>query len=654
MVHQIFAVIFLVAPLVIYTNFAYPHTLPRWILLTTLGFVWSLFLLYKHLTKPIQVKISRVDIAFFAFVAALTLTSLTGVDFVQSFWGMFERSFGVSLWITLFVCYVGLKKIASEKNDRIDKLFITTIFLASAWGLAQKFLPGFAQTFSGERIGGTLGNAIFFGSYLSLGIGSTLFILAQKKDSLTKSWNYFSYTTIILAFSSLLFTQTRGPLLGFIVGTFVALTSFFYLNSSHKKSFLIGATVIAVVAGAFFSRYYQTQTTAQTRFINWTMAWNGFKERPLLGWGPENYRSVVDAHFIPKLSNFSLAETHPDKPHNYFLEILATSGLVGFSAYLVFLSALAYSIISLARSGVLDSKSAALLFGILAASAVQNMTAFETHGSIIVLLFIAHKISSFDSKIELKKIYATLFFGILTLGSAYIFLQGTIPVLRNLTYFSAVKITPEKNTDIQKYLTKTPFELDYFTAISFKIVGQYWQNPDGYAKLTAPEKNRHAEDLLWLSQTIPVLREKHARSGAWGLQLAQSAYQLSILTQTPESHALAQNLYENFLALAPNRQEPRLQLAQLALQKNDLERSISWITEAINLDPSYPLPYWQRSIAYFAAKQPKNGWSDLEKLIELRFEFTNPAIANYMYNQLLSSSMTAEAETFKTYFERGF
>lgn len=654
MAHQIFAAIFLVAPLVIYTNFAYPHSLPRWIVLTTLGFMWSLFLLYNHLTKPTQEKISRVDIAFFAFVAALFVTSLTGVDFVQSFWGMFERSFGVSLWITLFVCYVGLKKIAAEKNDRIDKLFITTIFLASAWGLAQKFLPGFAQTFSGERIGGTLGNAIFFGSYLSLGIGSILFILAQKKDSLTKSWNFFSYTTIVLAISALLFTQTRGPLLGFIVGSFVALVSFFYLKSQYKKQIILGALALSIIAVGFFARLSLTQTTAQTRFLNWTMAWNGFKERPVLGWGPENYRSIVDAHFIPKLSNFSLAETHPDKPHNYFLEILATSGLVGFSVYLIFLSTLVYSVVSLTRSGQLDSKSSAILFGILATSGAQNITAFETHGSVIVLLFIAHKISMLDSKIELKKIYATSFFCILALGSAYIFTQGTIPVLRDLPYFSAVKITPEKNNEVQNHLNKTPFELDYFTALSFKIVGQYWQNPDGYAKLTASEKNRHAEGLAWLSQTIPALREKHARSGAWGLQLAQSAYQISMLTQTPESHALAQNLYENFLVLAPNRQEPRLQLAQLALQKNELELAISWITEAINLDPSYPLPYWQRSIVYFAAKQPKNGWSDLEKLIALRFEFTNPTIANYMYNQLLSASMTAEAETFKTYFERGF
>jgi len=654
MAHQIFAAFFLAAPLVIYTNFAYPHTLPRWILLTTLGFVWSLFLLYSHIKTSSQQKISTIDIALTAFVAILFITSLTGVDFNQSFWGMFERSFGVSLWITLLVCFFGLKKIAASKNNTLDIFFIATIFVASLWGIAQKFLPGFAQTFSGARIGGTLGNAIFFGTYLSLGIGSILFILAQKKDSLTKSWHYFSYTTIVLAFSTLLFTQTRGPLLGFVVGTFIALTSFFYLNSSRKKSLLIGATVIAVVASAFFSQYYLAQTTAQTRFLNWTMAWNGFKQRPIFGWGPENYRSVVDAHFIPKLSNFSLAETHPDKPHNYFLEILATSGLVGGIAYGALLIAILLSIYSLWRRELLDSKSSALLFGILATSIAQNLTAFETHGSIIVFLLVVSKLSALDSKIESKKIPTTFFLSACVFGCAYIFALGTFPLMREIKHFSIIKINPEKNSEVQNQFHKTPFELDYFTAISFKIVGQYWQNPTGYAKLDAPAKKQNEQDIVWLTQTIPLLHKKHAGSGTWELQLAQSAFQLSMLTKSPETIALTQTLYENFLALAPNRQEPRLQLAQLALQKNELENALSLLTEAINLDNSYAAPYWQRSIVYFVAKKPQLGWSDLKKLMELKFEITNPTVANYIYNQLLESNMPAEAETFKTYFERGF
>ena len=40
-----------------------------------------------------------------------------------------------------------------------------------------------------------------------------------------------------------------------------------------------------------------SDAAAQTRFWAWGSAWRGFLERPILGWGPENFSTVFDKHF---------------------------------------------------------------------------------------------------------------------------------------------------------------------------------------------------------------------------------------------------------------------------------------------------------------------------------------------------------------------
>ena len=78
-----------------------------------------------------------------------------------------------------------------------------------------------------------------------------------------------------------------------------------------------------------------SDATAQTRFWVWGEAWQGFLERPLLGWGPENFTAVYDAHFNP---NFFVpgqnTETWFDRAHSVFFDYLSETGIVGFLSYL--------------------------------------------------------------------------------------------------------------------------------------------------------------------------------------------------------------------------------------------------------------------------------------------------------------------------------
>ncbi len=64
-----------------------------------------------------------------------------------------------------------------------------------------------------------------------------------------------------------------------------------------------------------------------SRTIQWDAAIAGFRDRPILGYGPDNHHLVWSAHFDPRSEKLG-AEVF-DRTHNQFLEILATIGIVG-------------------------------------------------------------------------------------------------------------------------------------------------------------------------------------------------------------------------------------------------------------------------------------------------------------------------------------
>ena len=78
-----------------------------------------------------------------------------------------------------------------------------------------------------------------------------------------------------------------------------------------------------------------SDTTAQTRFWVWGEAWKGFQERPILGWGPENFTAVYDKFFNPNFYTPGVqTETWFDRAHSVFFDYLAETGILGLLAYL--------------------------------------------------------------------------------------------------------------------------------------------------------------------------------------------------------------------------------------------------------------------------------------------------------------------------------
>ena len=75
------------------------------------------------------------------------------------------------------------------------------------------------------------------------------------------------------------------------------------------------------------------QPTVQQRITVWKVAWQGIKERPFLGGGPENFSIVFSEHYNSKILSFG--EEVFDRAYNLIFDILAGQGFLGLLWWLV-------------------------------------------------------------------------------------------------------------------------------------------------------------------------------------------------------------------------------------------------------------------------------------------------------------------------------
>ena len=109
-----------------------------------------------------------------------------------------------------------------------------------------------------------------------------------------------------------------------------------------------------------------------------------FLDRPILGWGPENYTVGYDRHVEPEA--FSKGVLSFDQAHNKLIEELTTKGLLGLLGYLALWVSLAVVFIRKARYLTAGQQAFAFLLGAgLIGYFTQNIFLFDTPGTVIHL-----------------------------------------------------------------------------------------------------------------------------------------------------------------------------------------------------------------------------------------------------------------------------
>jgi hypothetical protein len=214
---------------------------------------------------------------------------------------------------------------------------------------------------------------------------------------------------MVMGLYVLILTGTRGALIGLVAGVLVMpIALLIWGNRQAMKGTTLAAVGILASVGILFAVDHSVglssancvNQTASNRLTN--LAVNetrygsltvrlaateagllGFIERPILGWGPENFGYVFDRYIDPWV--FRYGSIVQDKAHNQVIEELTTKGVVGALAFLFMWLALVWAIIRCKRSAREDALAYAVL-GALGAYFVQNLFLFDTPSSLMVWL----------------------------------------------------------------------------------------------------------------------------------------------------------------------------------------------------------------------------------------------------------------------------
>jgi O-antigen ligase len=208
----------------------------------------------------------------------------------------------------------------------------------------------FGRLFSDTRFSGSLNNPAYVAITLLFAIAFALYLaLTSRWRPVRARWMWYTGLILFLLLF-LVLTQTRGVLLGLTAGAVAFFAYLAFAGPGHRKLAGGGLLVIAALGVIAFSargflgsqgfpgqRLLHTsmrEDNVRVRILYWGAAWRGFQERPLLGWGPENFATVIDRHFDPRLYvPGSASETWVDRAHSVAFDYLAETGVVGLAAY---------------------------------------------------------------------------------------------------------------------------------------------------------------------------------------------------------------------------------------------------------------------------------------------------------------------------------
>lgn len=365
------------------------------ILVEILFGLWVILAIWNPRYRP---SFSWILVAVFSFVAIIGLADLLGENPFKSFWSNFERMEGFIglLHLGAYFLVVGTVLNTQKLWFALANTSVIASVIMGVYGLLQ--LSGkIVINQGGVRVDGTFGNAAYLAVYMLFHVFVTAFLMAKWRGSNVILYIYG--VALLLQIFILFQTATRGTILGLAAGTFlVAFLVLVFGKEYSKLRKISGVFIVSVLlfAGGIFlardtsfvennpvlSRLASISLEAgESRFTIWGMAIEGWKERPVLGWGQENFNFVFNKYYDPSLYR---DEPWFDRAHNVFFDWLTASGVLGLLGYLTLFGSALWCLWRKATPGYFSVHEKSILTGLFAAYLVHNFFVFDNVMSYIL------------------------------------------------------------------------------------------------------------------------------------------------------------------------------------------------------------------------------------------------------------------------------
>ena len=392
-----------------------------WLTIITIA---GFFCVYKiWVSKKVVIKTNLIErallLSIFLFLSAFFLSGIFGVYFKQSLFSDIIRNTGIiflvyiafmAWWLSVFLSqndWSLVRRAVALSASVVSFLMILGVeglgFSGRLFGVINLDIPGLS-----------FANTTFAGIYLFLAFVLTIveWLRAESGSRIRKIISgllliqflspLFINLALLLGKISIFDISSPAIILGsarassatvfifivwfvgvlFIKKIFINKTSILWgVWTSIFMVSVFGAIFLLFTPGSFIQEKYIEESTA-ARLIVWDIGFESFKDRPLLGWGPENFRFGFEQNFDNRLYlKENLKEIWFDRAHNVFVDTLVSVGIIGLLAYLVVIIAFIYVIRKGYKRGLINDIEMLILTTLPLWHFLQLQTGFDTVAS---------------------------------------------------------------------------------------------------------------------------------------------------------------------------------------------------------------------------------------------------------------------------------
>ena len=545
-----------------------------------------------------------------ATLAILILSTIFGVWSYKAMWSSFERMEGLWAHLHYFTFFLMLGSVFKSREDWRHFFFVSlgASVVMSFYGLAQ-LLGRLEIHQGGVRLDGTMGNATYLAIYLVFHVFPFAYFFFQTEKRRLRA--VFAAAMLFELFI-VYHTATRGAIFGIIAGLILfALINLVWGQGRVRKAAAVLLAIVIIVPAIFigakntrlikenevlsrFANISLEETTTQSRFIIWGMAFDAWKERPVLGWGPESFVYIFSKEYKSELWR---QEPWFDRAHNVLFDWLSAAGLVGLVVYLNIFTAALFCIWRLFKSNIFKSTTAGIFVGLLAAYFVHNLFVFDNFTSYIlffsVLAFLHWQyVNSHQLPVTgYQKNYPPLLRPIVTtvtaiavIFSVYVYnvkpilaAKSIIDALRVVTYSRNEERTRDLNLGVE--MLKKGIALNTFGTIEIREqLAQYAERIRSDS--ATPDENK----LMFINFALEEMKKQAER---FPFDIRAKIFLASLYSFAGE-HEQAISVVNEAIKISPQRQQFYFLLGEIQFRAGDEDLALETMKQAYELDPENP------------------------------------------------------------------
>ncbi|TAE23999.1 MAG: hypothetical protein EAZ91_21060 [Cytophagales bacterium] len=545
---------------------------------------------------------SWLQLSVVLFLVVIGLADVVGVDARLSLLSGFLRMEGFVGYLHLGLYALVLAR-AGFSSQQWNTAFLTSIGISILVFVVGYFSP---TGWLGDRYRfvATVGQPTFLAIYWLIHLFLAAYMaLALNKLPVRLRLMSFGIVAIILLWGIIL-TGARSAVLGLFVGSIATGLAWLWtrqriLGNTARTlpamaAIIVGITILAV--GSYTMARYTTvfrnvpglgrmadltrgNNTLPARQITTQIALRSIQERPLLGWGQENYSYAFPKFYDPALVAGRATEWY-DRVHCVPLEWACSAGILGFLAY-------CFLWFWLIRRVVVTwgcSRATAVLLGLLAAYFTFNLlnpdNLLAAQFFFLLIGFVetnqSGQITAFFAKTPLARTAIITFWLVTTLGLAYFTLNG-YQTLHRLDKQAAMTNGLERMTFLRTIYSQAQIgRYEVADAVeSFAISAL--QQPD-----LPPSARQFCYD-----QALAVMADQQRERPRYGRLLLR----ISSLQAAAGQYDKAIDLIKQAIALdGPSRPATFMLLGETYLMQQNYPAAMVAFAQAYQLQPRWQLP----------------------------------------------------------------